>query len=501
VEVTIDRGFTFVTPAHELILSEVLTADRIQFRPHRNRVERLRVGKREYEVRGDDTLVTSEGCAGRVIERLQQAGLVVETKDLRPVSELDACGDIQQGSHIAAQLPEILEAVRSRRIGVIEAPRGRRRSHAVAALSRIFGRSRIFIACATKRVATELSDELSSFLATDVDSVNLRNWHYRSGCRIVCGTYASFDSSSPMDWDVILVEDVEEGIRSHLWEKLTEYALNGKRRYAFSSDRSRWPASTDLDCDVLFGPTIFRARRAERDRDQRVNVVFATAPLQRDCGPGRRGAAKRRTAQRSGAERAEGSRQQWRQLWHSELRNNLIGEIANGFARRQSEPIWRAGLFLEHPNPFNGLRENLRIAVLAETVEHATQIRRVLPDWPICDALPRELDLMQAHQSASERILPDQAIVTVAGAERYHWFDPDVIIVAFGGAAAYLPRGLSRRRNSVLVVDLVDDDGSLESASQRRRRGYVAIGCHVQDRRARQRRGRVRGPESIADSK
>ena len=345
-----------------------------------------------------------------------------------------------------------------------------------------------------------MADELSSLLRTDVGAVHLRDWRYRTGCRIVCGTYTSFGSSSSLDWDVVLIEDAEEGLRSQVGKNLTEYALNGKRRYAFSSDRSRWHSSTDLECDVLFGPTIYQARRAISDRDQ-INVVFGEAPLQRDCESVRRGILNRRTAQRSSAERAEGTRQQREQLWRSDARNNLIAVIAIGFARRHSEPIWRAGLFLDHPDPFIGLPENPRVAVLVETVEHAALIRRALPDWIISDAQPRDFELTPPQRSADMCLLPDRAIVTVAAAERYHRFDPDVIIVATGGTAAYLPRGLSRRRNRVLVVDLVDDEGSTTSASQRRRRGYVAIGCQVQDRpssRVRQRRDRQHSVATVA---
>ena len=494
--IRIDRGFAVVDAAYAPLLCPDLSYEQIQFRHEQNnRVNSRLVRRNVYEYCDDGTLCTSEGCVERVARRLQQEGIKVEIEDSSPISTADACGPTDELWSLDPRLPVVREVVSVRRMGVLEVPRGRQRARFAAGLCGIFPRSKVFVACATRKIAKELADALAELLGCEVDAVHQREWHFRS--RVVCGTFASFDSSSACDWDIVLFEDAEAGAGKLLWENLASYGMNRKRRYAFSSDRSLWAAADNLRCDVAFGPTIFRAGRSNREGCHQIKVVFATGPL---CGERRetsRRDSRRRPTSRDAAERAVGTRQRRESLWRNESRNNTITEIADGFATGRSDAIWQAGLFLDQADPFQGIPDSPRVAVLVETVEHATRLSRSLPGWTVCVVRPREIDLSQPQQAANGYRLPERAIVTVVRAERYHHFDADVLIMAIGGSQTYLPRGLSHRWKNILVVDLVDDEGSPEADSQQRRHRYLAIGCQVQDRpteRIRQQRDSQRSP-------
>jgi hypothetical protein len=69
-------------------------------------------------------------------------------------------------------------------------------------------------------------------------------------------------------------------------------------------------------------------------------------------------------------------------IWYNAERNAAIARLAGAFAAGNLATLWEYGLFLDdqyHPDP----GDRRRVAVLAESPEHAHILQRLLPGWTV----------------------------------------------------------------------------------------------------------------------
>lgn len=188
-------------------------------------------------------------------------------------------------------------------------------------------------------------------------------------------------------------------------------------------------------------------------------------------------------------------------VWHNERRNAIVAEIAGAIVDRQSEPLRRHGILLDE---LSGLPGNAsgpdRVAVLVESMEHAAELARLLPEWHVLHAAAEAsgsvIDTGEGtaprDTGAPAELLPARSILTLTRASRLKLVDVDVLIRADGAAGplclpGFPPRAEAVTDRRVLLLDFTDDLGAAGSATGSRLRDYEARGWRIELPRRRRR--------------
>jgi hypothetical protein len=459
VQITINGCLAVVDPGHEQVLARQLEYAEICFDVtgshrllHRRRVRHV------YERTHGGQLVVPVGCVPRVHQHLSQHGLDVRIVDRRHLDR--GCLRVVEDRAPQADMsfPGITDTIRRHTEGILAAPRGQRRNVLIGTLCHLLPAARTFIACSTQSRCREIADALGPFVGGDVQAVHGGDWG--SACRIVCGTYTSFDTSDPADWDMLVFEDAIEALGRKTHEKRGRYGDH--RVYAFIDPQMPLSAKDRLLLEVLAGPVIYRVPTRSRRAPTTIEVVFANVPL---CY----------------RQPAKDPRRQKEDLWADQQRNTVIGRVATAFAQRDPAPLWEAGIMLDYADPFSRWDHTLTVAVLVESARHADDLAKSLPGWQVLHSRPAtDGSTADASGGWADWVLPPRSIVTITRAAKMKTFAPDVIVMAAGGSHPLLPRGLVRRAKPVLIVDFADDGHHVAIKDREQRvRAYTELGCQI----------------------
>jgi hypothetical protein len=172
-----------------------------------------------------------------------------------------------------------------------------------------------------------------------------------------------------------------------------------------------------------------------------------------------------------------------RSYWHNEWRNSAIAAVAAAFVAGDRVTLRKRGLYDDQHLPWPAEGRLVRVAILAESPEHARVLVGLLEGWlllhqGVFDLRPgsggRTPDREDADQAGVDR-----AVVTWKRARCLARFDVDVLIRVDGTpwplkVPAFPPAG---RTDEVYLVDFPDyNDELAKYANERRRRDYIERG-------------------------
>lgn len=462
-QITINGCLAVVDPGHEQVLARQLEYAEIFFDlTGSHRLLHRRRTRQVYDRTHGGQLVIPVGCVGRVQQHLSHQGFDVRIVDRRHLGRpnLQILEDRAQRAN--GTFPGITDAIREQTEGILAAPRGQRRNVLIGTMCHLLPAARTFIACATQSRCREIADALGLFVGGDVQAVHGGTW--QSPYRVVCGTYASFDTSDPADWGMLVFEDAIDALGKKTHENRGRYG--DRRVYAFIDPQTPLSAKDQLMLEVLAGPVIYRIPTRSRRAPAPIEVVFANVPL---CY----------------RQPAKDPRQQKEYLWADRQRNTVIARVAAAFAQRDPAPLWDAGLLLDCADPFARWDHTPAVAVLVESARHADDLANALPGWQVLHSRPgKDGSTADASGGWADWVPPPRSIVTITRAAKMKTFAPDVIVMAAGGSHPLLPRGLVRRANTVLIVDFADDGhrAAIKDRDQRMR-AYMELGCQIASER------------------
>lgn len=444
--ITIDKHcLACVNVVFEPLLKELLSYDKMRFYGKAGRLEHQWVRSVLCQKAGADQLVFPVGCLQRVATALQKAGHESEIHDLRgldreslQVDPTDFAEAEQNCRGITASLEEHTE-------GLLQVARGTPRARAIGAICRLLSKAKIFIAAASQRTVGDTYAALLDFVGGEVTAVQGGNW--TSPCRVVCGTFTSFDRAQASDWDVLIFEDGLEALGLATHENRPNFSRH--RVYSFVEPGVRLTHGQQLELETLAGPIIHSPCHRGQRRAFALEVVFASAPLEN-------------------LRRTNTARELREQLWSAPRRNATVAAVAKALATCNPADLWKYGLFLHEQNPFSRWQQPPRVTVLVDTTRHAEILAKQLPDWPVMARrpdVPREAPMADGWDKWTVR---HQSIITAVRAANYKVFDADVIVMASGGPCPTLPAGLARRGGHVLIVDFDDASPYVDDVADRR---------------------------------
>lgn len=378
-------------------------------------------------------LIFPVGCVPRVATALLRAGHDVRVKDHRGLDEGRLRLELFNAKDAEAACRGILECMLRYREGVLAVPRGRSRGRAVGAMCRLFPNAKFFVVSATRRRNEEMAAELGHFVGGEVQAVHGGDW--ASSCRVVCGTFTSFDRSQASDWDVLVFEDAFDALGKRIHDNRGHFGR--QRVYAFVDSHLALNDKQRLELEVLAGPIIHRHKSKSHHDPLTLEVVFAAVP------------GESQPESKSPRERRE-------QLWSDKRRNQTIASIAKACTDRNSQKLREYGLFLDERDPFLRWSSAPSVSLLTETARHAELLAELLPEWSGLNRRPAAGASTLPGDDWSQWAVPDRSIITAVRAAEYKSFSADIVVMAAGGSCLYLPRGLERRGGRVLVVDFED---------------------------------------------
>ena len=456
VEIRIGHSVADVHPAHEDLLGPILSYEDLSFDANEEGgVNHCRGLVRCYTLESGDRLRISAGCVPRICDALRSAGYDVSIRDFRRMDTVRHQVDGGYAHIVELSFLGLASCIASRTEGVVEIARGTKRMQAIGTICRLLPRARCFIASAKIDTARTLAARLAGYVNGDVNAVHGGNWS--SPCRVVCGTYTSYDTSDASDWDVLIFDDAVEALGRKTHENRGNYSDH--RVYAFAAPERERNSKQQLQFEVLFGPTIYRLASGRQEFSSPKEVWFArySAALERfptDTLPRRRA------------------------VWSSHTRNQAIADVARGLTRPDYEMLWNHGLFLSSaPSCFPSWPRACSVVIIVESAEHGKILKRLLPEWKLIHKQNKKsVDLRK-----SWGMIPHQSIVTTVVAAD-HCSCCDVAVLACGGSSPQIPARLARTNSVRVIIDFADEiNDELADNTRQRIRAYREHGWTVAD--------------------
>ncbi|MCE9554557.1 MAG: hypothetical protein K8T91_14460 [Planctomycetes bacterium] len=450
VTIRLDHCLADVSPGVEHIVVPLLTYESLAFAA---RAGQLQFASRRKQLCGADAygrIAFPRGLLSRVSNALSQAGYTIQFEHLRSFDhEAFAVNDACEGE-FRFRCAELIAAVRDNPCGLIETPPGQIRSSYIGVICRLFHHARVIVPCATRDQIDQMSGHLPAYLGGEVDAVSRRNWS--SSARVVVCGFDSFDSITwPPDFQIIVFPDAEQTIGELSIKARGQYIRH--RVYGFVSPGQVRSDRTTLRLEALAGPVIYRSPRSG-DVPLPVQVVMVDRPLVPCAAP------KDHLPRRQ------------RLIWHNQSRNEFLAGIAAAIAGGDIQKLWAHGLFLDRDQLPIGHHCPLRVVVLVDSPGHGRQLRDLLPQWPLIDAVPQYAGASPAS-ACSPWGPPPAAIITAVAAAKMSHLSADVVVWASGGERALLPEHFPCKTPSgnsdVLLVDVADDCNAITARWTRQR--------------------------------
>jgi len=448
--ILIDQRIAVVQPAFGDVLTPMLSYHEVDFSEAGCRLMHQAVRKQVFSRELGDRLSVPVGCVQRVQKELQRLGHTVRVVDLRRSGGHQLSINQRYQAEAESAFPGLTAAVSSASLGTILANPSVR-GQVIGTIARLYSKARIFVACATRHQTRELAAKLGHFVGGSVDTVC--GWNWRSGYRVVVGTFTSLDRSQPSDWPIVIFADAKQAIRRATHEARSQYG--NSRIYAIAEPHRPRSQKADLLVEVLAGPVIYTAPSACYIPPA-MDVMFA----------------------RYGAPEAPiygESRQKRQQLWQHPQRNRAIAAVAQAVCGHDHYALARHGILLDGHSDSPTLPASPSPIIVVESPEQAKQISQLLEGWPIYSGGAVE-------RSDAKWGLPPRSIATTVHAEKHRYIGANVVIVAAGGQLPQIPSAFTKRRGQVLLVDFADEFNAAALQDTKDRLAvYQKIGCIVHE--------------------
>jgi hypothetical protein len=403
-----------------------------------------------YRHRRDGRLIFPAGLLPRVMEFLDLLACQVQITDERRDSDF-LIHSVAEFQRLSVRGRRRLKPLLSARLGQVEVGGNDDAIDMAVHLAQIYPRARIDIWVATRKAAVKCHRKLQRELS---EKVGLHVSGAVSQGRVAVGTPTLMPRDDPRDILILLTGEQLTG--TAVLERLWRCGCRHQRRYAFVAANRRKDSWRDFALTAMTGPVISTCRRPRKQ----VMVAFASSPTQR---PGN-------TKTSPGKKRSH--------YWRNIARNKLVAEVAEQFVsypRQMLQAMPEKGLKLRQI----ASRKQLRVAVLAESAEHARELAKLLPTWRL-----------QTANDAARRNLPQNAdsphsIVTETYAAK-NGVDAQIVVRATGTSSPLriknFPPSKKEKETAthVLVVDLMDQfTADAEKCTQRRFDHYVELGWKI----------------------
>jgi hypothetical protein len=284
------------------------------------------------------------------------------------------------------------------------------------------------------------------------------DWPFVGG-RLV-GTLADFNLAASDDFDVVVFADALQALAPANAAAFGRLAR--QRVYGVLVGGRRVAAAASLRLQAQFGPVLYSVPDPRGDAAP-VCVRWLPPPLTEP--PGNAAALlRKRTA-----------------YWGNGRRNDLVADVARGFAESDRGKLWASGLLLGQNDDVPAVVGGTSVTAVVESTDHARELLRRLPAWRLFAATTADAPAPPADPFAWRPL--HRAVITLAAAEGVGDLHTDVVIWAGmeypPGLPGFPPRS-TENGQTVTLVDFADDfDAAARAAVARRAREYAARGWEM----------------------
>jgi hypothetical protein len=438
----------------EPALISALVADACQVRTKADgQVVAVHLQKKFFRQESDNTWVFPAGLLETVVAQLERDGFRVTVEDR---TGLPTISPDQRAGFLDEELDDFELAIVK---AVAISPRGHFPVRSVedaldraAMLCRLWSNKRILLIARNKRLAKQAAAQLRSLIpravgtTDDLDAVwRMENW------LLVMEVQSFAKIGPPSDqWNVIIFLDTALVLGAKAFRHARR--MKNSLRYGFTLPGKPNDKLAGLMIRSVFGPPI----QDEPNPAPAVEVWFATTPL---------------TPQPKYHDPLERKR---RAIWHNAARNRALAEIASALVHHDLACLWQYGLLLnEDESWFDGRH---KVCLLVESLEHARELAKLLPEWTIRDAT------VPNPERWTNEDTNHMAIKTAVCAHEDGLYT-DLLIRADGTASPWTyiwgPAVTREKRipRDLVMIDLRDDfNAHAEADTQTRARGYLNRG-------------------------
>jgi hypothetical protein len=400
-----------------------------------------------HEMDAEGNVCVPAGLVLPYRRELEDAGHAVEVTDQRRWKvrfKLD-----RKAMRVTGLEGRFAEAVMQQPIGLVEVRSVEDVVEKGALLHALHPGAKLVFAVPSKKLLRKLRRQLEARLDEPVGQYFAR--HRQPGKRCLVSTYKKLDEFEDTNGAILLLVAVEKAVGK------VEKFVTGERAYArvygLLDKNASLEDRTTLGVQALAGDLIYRLPRTVTVS----KVMLVKLPSDKvKC-------------------REQGLERKRRTIWKNEKRNRAITRLAQAIHAGDRRTLGSYG----HPEIAGELGDGQqhRVAVLAESTEHARQLAPVL-GWPILHARPGSA--ASKRVGADNNNVPGGVIVTVTHAHT-HGIDADVLIRATGGAGPLEVKIHPKERDTpqpgLVVIDVVDTlDGQARIDTYRRAEDYCRKG-------------------------
>lgn len=446
VEVTMDDVNVMVTPPCVDVLMPVLTARELKTVAGDDGRLHVTESVQPFFHLEHGALVASAGLTERIVSTLTAAGKHVRLADHR--HDDFRRQDQTLVSQVRCEDHRLLNVVALNPRGQLIVNGGNEQITAAGLLHRFFPRGKTLVVVPGLAEARRMKRRLEQYLDRAVGILDagrqLRHRIYVAGHRRFQYSLGVQDG-----WGRFLYVGVPAATGAAALR--TYECLIGASHYAIVTRHERRTSDDQLRLEAVTGPEIFRQATSWGPLPA-VAVEWANPPSvpldMRQLNPLQRKQCA---------------------LWSNNRRNQYIADMAVAFSVTNVPKLNELGLLLNRPpDVLHGYDGRMRVAILAETVQHAQVLHALLPHWELRTAVPQ----LQPQGSSThwQIAYAERAIVTMGFADRYG-INAEVVVRADGTNTAWQeawgPHPSPYERNDTMfVVDLKDD---YDEAAQRHR--------------------------------
>lgn len=395
-----------------------------------------------YRVAGGEVAVPSP-LAGLALLALERAGYAVRLDGGIPWPSrlVPAAPRWRRADEPEAAL--LLQALGNHEVGLVLSTPGWKPHHVVRLLAEAYPRARIAVGASTRADAERLCGRLRALgkrLHRDDP------WTSGHAAPVTVLTLGRLDHSMRQDFDLLIASDAAAAAAPSLdimggqWEGVPGYAVLRPGQHLSHAERLRLAAR--------FGPAVIDLGQAGRPTLRLTTVHAPWRPMPVANSP-----------------------IEWRRsrVWRNAPRNELVARLARAAAEQRADELDRLGV------PAWTGPAAPRVAVLADALEQARELAKLLPGWPVWSA-------DGPAPSTPKPATPSRVIVTLAALARGVKLDADVLVNGTLADVLSLP-GLDLGRGcAAQVIDLIDsDDGRLAQHAREKLAAYRRAGLAAND--------------------
>jgi superfamily II DNA or RNA helicase len=287
-------------------------------------------------------IVTSFGFWSLIRDKLKAAGYKVKITDLSPPDPaiFTPCWKNIERFKLRDNQPEFVQKVLTHRCGRFDCPPGFGKSFMIGIICALFPKAKIDVV--SRRVAV-LRDRIYPELIRMVGDVGIVGGGKKvTNRRVMCYTVGSMEHS-PATADILIGDEVHELAADFSAGLLMNWA--NSRNYGLSASHDMRYDGKDLRMHGIFGPIVFRVdyqQAVAANLVVPIEVHWSHVVMDYDPCYGYEDVEKKRMG-----------------IWQNDYRNQVIAQDARKYD------------------------ENTQVLITVDTIEHAMQLKRLLPEYQL----------------------------------------------------------------------------------------------------------------------